>query len=183
MNENNTHIVSTVEVAEYSPHSHHGPFYLQAEFWVAVSFILVVAALSKSVSKLFKALMRKRIEGIKNRIHDAANLKKDAQELLAEYEKKYNNANSEARMILARAENETELVKKETLAKLERDMRNKEKEAENRIIASEHKAETEIISLAGSLTINALKLAIQNKLDEKNKDRMIDESIGLIAKL
>ena len=161
----------------------HGPFYHNPEFWVALAFILVVLCLAKPVGKIVHAMLTKRIDNITNRIHEAANLQDDAQKLLSEYEKKFKNAQAEADAILEKSQKEIEFLKKENMAKLEKEMKIKEKEAADRLESSKEKATQEITALASNLTIKAIKTAVTAKLDEKTKDRLIDDSINLITTL
>ena len=164
-------------------HGHEEIFYQSAEFWVGVAFVLVVLLLAKPVSGLVRALLNKRIDGITKRIHDAAELRDEAQKLLADYEKKFLNADKEAQAILTKAKKEIEYFKSENLAKLEEEMKIKEKETQDRITASKEKAAKEISDLTSELTIKIVKTAIAKNLDAKTQDKLIDDSISLINKL
>lgn len=162
---------------------HHEAFYMEAHFWVAVAFVLTVGLLAKPVSKLIGSMLNKRIDAIAKRIHDAAALKDDAQKLLAAYEQKFLSADDEAKAILDKSKKEIEYIKKENLAKLENEMKLKEKEAEDRINSSKEKASKEISDLTSEFTIQTVKTAIINKLDSKTQDNLIDKSIELLTKL
>ncbi len=163
--------------------SSHESFYQSPEFWVGVSFVLVVVLLFRPVSRLLDTMLRKRIDTIVQRIEDAATLKEDAQKLLVEYEKKFINAGDEAQDILNKAADEIALLKKETLEKLEAEMKIKENEAASRIEAARAKADAEITALASSLSIKTLRLALAEKLNTADQARLIDASIDKIAKI
>ena len=92
---------------------HHEVFYQSAEFWVAMAFVLVVAALARPIGRTVVALLKKRIARIIARIREASALQEDAQKLLADYEKKFLNAESEAAAILKKAEKEVDYFKTE----------------------------------------------------------------------
>lgn len=162
---------------------HDEVFYHGAEFWVGTAFVLVVLLLAKPIGSLVKSMLNKRIDGIAKRIQDAANLRDDAQKLLADYEKKFLNADKEAEAILAKSQREIEYFKKENLSKLEAEMKIREKDAEDRIKAAKEKAAKEISDLTSELTIKAVKTAIMKNLDTKTQDKLIDNSISLITKL
>lgn len=176
---------SVANIIETTAHDIHGQeaFYEHPTFWVAVSFVLVILALGKPVGKIVKNLLQKRVDGIIKRITDAANLKDDAQKLLVEYERKFVNAEVEANNILQKSKKEIELFKKESLDKLKNDMANKEKEAEGRLKAAQSEAMKEIANLSSELTIKAVKAAINDKLDSKAQDELIDQSIKMMANL
>lgn len=162
---------------------HHEPFYMGAEFWVAMAFVLVVIGLSRPIGKLIAAMLRKRISGIICRLDEAAQLQEDAQKLLSEYERKFLNAKTEAETILKKAQKEVEYFKTESLSKLEQDMKLKEKETEERLNSAKEKATQEITSLTSSLTIEIVKQALSQKLDDQEKSKLIDKSIDLLGKI
>lgn len=164
-------------------HGHEEIFYQSAEFWVGVAFVLVVLLLAGPVGRLVRSMLNKRIDNITKRIHDAAELRNEAQKLLADYEKKFLNADKEAQAILNKSQKEIEYLKKENLAKLEEEMKIKEKEAEDRITASKEKAAREISDLTSELTIKTVKAAIVKNLDAKTQNKLIDDSISLITRL
>ena len=162
---------------------HHEVFYQSAEFWVAMAFVLVVAALARPIGRTVVALLKKRIARIIARIREASALQEDAQNLLADYEKKFLNAESEAAAILKKAEKEVDYFKTESLSKLEQDMRQKEKDAEDRLTSAKEKASQEIASLTSELTIKAVKKAVAKHLDKAAQSKLIDNSIALLSKL
>lgn len=162
---------------------HHEVFYQSAEFWVAMAFVLVVAALARPIGRTVVALLKKRIARIIARIREAFALQEDAQKLLADYEKKFLNAESEAAAILKKAEKEVDYFKTESLSKLEQDMRQKEKDAEDRLTSAKEKASQEIASLTSELTIKAVKKAVAKHLDKAAQSKLIDNSIALLSKL
>ena len=164
-------------------HGHEEIFYQSAEFWVGVAFVLVVLLLAGPVGRLVRSMLNKRIDNKTKRIHDAAELRDEAQKLLADYEKKFLNADKEAQAILNKSQKEIEYLKKENLAKLEEEMKIKEKEAEDRITASKEKAAREISDLTSELTIKTVKAAIVKNLDAKTQNKLIDDSISLITRL
>ena len=164
-------------------HGHEEIFYQSAEFWVGVAFVLVVLLLAGPVGRLVRSMLNKRIDNITKRIHDAAELRDEAQKLLADYEKKFLNADKEEQAILNKSQKEIEYLKKEKLAKLEEEMKIKEKEAEDRITASKEKAAREISDLTSELTIKTVKAAIVKNLDAKTQNKLIDDSISLITRL
>lgn len=157
----------------------HGtePFYLHAEFWVGMAFVIAVSGLIKLAGRAVVGMLRKRGENIADRIREAVSLREDAQKLLADYERKFRGVEKEAADILARSEREIEMVKKETLSKLEVEMAAKEAEAKARLKAAEVEAAKEIAGKTTDLTIAAVKKILANSLDDKALDSLIDTSI------
>lgn len=163
----------------------HGaePFYLHAEFWVGMAFVVVVIGLAKPVGSVLLKLLRGRGESIANRIKEAVALKEEAQRLLAEYERKFRGAEKEAADILARSEREIEMIKKEALAKLEAEMNAKEKEATARLKAAEDGAAKEIANKTAELTLAAVRKILADSLDDKALDKLIEASINDLKKI
>ena len=178
--ENVSNIIETTTV---ELDGHHEAFYQGAEFWVAMAFVLVVAALARPIGKTVVALLKKRIACIISRLEEASTLQEDAQKLLAEYEKKFLGAKKEAENILKKSQKEVDYYKNESLSKLEQDMRQKEKDAEDRLINAKEKASQEITTLTSELTIKAVKETLSKHLDDAAKAKLIDNSIALLAKL
>ncbi len=174
---------SVSDVFENAQAFGHGEaFYLSPEFWVGFSFVLVVIGLARPVGRFLYQMLKKRGENIADRINESSQLKEDAQKLLAEYEGKYRKVEQEAQEILARAEREINLLKKEKIAQLEQDMVRKEREALERISASQENASKEISDLAICKAMDAVKKVLKEKLTDKEKDQLIDDSIELIVK-
>lgn len=172
------------DVSTTVSHGHEAlPFYMEAEFWVGMSFVTVVLFLARPISRLLKAMIDKRIEGIKTRIQEASDLFDDAQKLLSDYEKKYRNAKKEAQAILEKSQKQIEYIKNANLSKLEQDTRTKEKDAEDRIKSSLANANKELTDMTATLAIRITKQAINDNLSPQAQDKLIDRSISAIGNL
>ena len=176
-------VAQVVENVEHEVSGHGGAFYENPEFWVGLAFVLVVLMLARPIGRIVNAMLNKRIEAIADRITEAQKLNEDAQKLLAEYEKKFLNAEKEAKNILRKSEREIELLKDERLKKLEAEMNMKQKEAEQRIKTAQESAVKEITAVASEMTIKAWKEVLAKSLDKKSQTKLIDESIKTIANL
>ena len=175
--------VSVIETKAHELSSHHNePFYLSAEFWVAMSFVLTVAVLFGPVGKLFVKGMKNRAKIISKRIADAVNLKEEAQKMLGEYERKLRGAEKEAKDILLRSEREIEMIKKEALAKLDAEMLAKEAESTMMLKTAEENASKEISSKTAEITMAVVKTILKDSLDNKALDQLIDRSIDELEK-
>ncbi len=161
----------------------HEAFYMGAEFWVAAAFVLVVVCLARPIGKTVAFMLRKRISNIISRIDEASQLQEDAQKMLAEYERKFLNAQNEADAILKKAQKEVDYFKNESLSKLEQDMKVKTSEADERLNSAKGKASKEITTLTSELTIEIVKQTISNKLGKTEKSKLIDNSIDLLSKI
>ena len=165
--------------------SGHGTeaFYLEAEFWVGLAFVLAIVGLFKPAVSALKKMLQARSETIALRLKEAVDLKEDAQKLLAEYERKFRGAEKEASEILARSEREIEAIKKETFNRLDMEMEIREREAKARLKAAESQASKEIVSQTTDLTLDIVKKVLSERIDDKFADKLIDESIQNLKKV
>lgn len=161
---------------------HEVPFYSEVEFWVAMAFVLAVLVLLKPLVKVMRSLLHKRIDKVVQDIDDAAKLRDDAQVLLADYERKYVDAQKEAAQIMQKAKTGLENLKKRELANLKNELKDKEKEADRRIRASTQKAQDEINLSASRASVELAQKTINRYLQTADKSQLIDEAIAELDK-
>ena len=90
-----------------------------AEFWVAVAFVVfLLILLYYKVPKLIAKSLDDRAEAIRKELDEARRLREEAQNLLADYQKKHRNVGQEADAILEQARREAEAFAHETRAGL-----------------------------------------------------------------
>ncbi len=176
-------VASAIENTAQELGSHgHEAFYLEAEFWVGAAFVLVVLMLARPVGKAIMGLLRGRGEQIANRIHEAVTLKEDAQKMLAEYERKFRGAEKEAAEMLKRSEHEVDVLKRDTLLKLEADMKKREQDAKMHLALAESSASDEVAAKTAEITIRAVKEILAKEMDETLHKKLIDDAIKELEK-
>lgn len=158
------------------------PFYTEIEFWVGLAFVLSVIVLIKPLFSYIQSALQRRIQNVVQSIDNAAKLRDDAQNLLADYERKYQNAQKEADDIIKNASIKLNRIKESEIAKLQNSVQIKEKEAQRRISASTAKVRDEINSAASILSIQIAQKAIQKYLKESDKETLIDDAIAELDK-
>lgn len=158
------------------------PFYADVEFWVGMAFILSIVVLAKPAYRFLKSAMRGKIESVKNQIADAEKLRDDAQELLAQYERKFAATESEVAEILKQAEKNIANQKKNDLATLKENTAVKEKEIKRRILSSTENAMAEINQSVARSSVEVAKKAILAHISKANKSALIDEAIAGLDK-
>lgn len=148
----------------------------EAEFWVAVAFVIFVGILI--YAGVHRALLKsidERRARIKAELDEAIRLKGEAQQLLAEYQRKHHEAESEAETIVANARAEAERVAAEGKAKMEEFVARRTKMAETKIA----QAETQAIADVRAAAADAAVAAAGRILSETAKGGVAD---ALIAK-
>ncbi len=175
-------IEKTSEIVPFSENAPHTAFYGTAEFWVGMAFILVVLVLGKSVWKKLCFLLEGRRERIIREIDEAANLKSDAQDLLARYERQFLNSDIDINALSKKIKAETDAYVAQKKAALEHTLSSKQAQAEKQINLSIEKMRDEISNKITQKTLHVVMNAIKTKLTPKIKSDMIDQSIDQILK-
>jgi len=155
-----------------------GTFYTHAEFWVAVAFAIVVGTAFKRVVRGVGAALDMRAEKIKSKLDDARHLREEAQQLLAEYQRKQRDAMKEAEDILVHARSEAERQKKEALAALEEAIRRRESLALGRIAQAETQAIAEVHDLVVDIAITTAQRIMADHLDQERAVSLVDQAIA-----
>jgi F-type H+-transporting ATPase subunit b len=152
----------------------------EAEFWVAVAFVMFFAGLFYiGVHKTISSTLDKRSSRIQSELDEAARMKSEAMALLAEYKQKTANAEKEAAEIIESAKADAERLAAEAHAKLEDFVTRRTKMAETKIAQAEAQALAEVRSIAADVAAGAaekvLALTAKGAVAEKLIARGIDD--------
>lgn len=159
------------------------PYYMHAEFWVGMAFVVAVVALSRPVGSMILRVLKARGEAIATRINDASNLKMEAQKMLADYERKFRNVEKEVADILAKSEQRVELIRSDTLKKLEADIEIKERDVKTRLKNAVDDAAKDVAKKTTELTMSTVRKILNDSLDSKALDKLILSSIDNLDKI
>ncbi len=89
--------------------------FFNPEFWVAVSFFIFVGVLIKmGVPTLITKALDDRADAVRKELDQARRLREEAQDLLADYQRKQRAAEDEAKAIIDQARREAETMKAES---------------------------------------------------------------------
>ena len=128
----------------------------EAEFWVAVAFLLFVLILFYvGAHKRITDALDARTAKIKADLDEAARLRDEAGKLLAEYKRKQGEAEREAQAIVAEAKAEAERVAAESKTKVEDFVARRTKMAEAKIGQAEAQALADVRAAAADAAVAA----------------------------
>ena len=128
----------------------------EAEFWVAVAFLLFVLILFYvGAHKKITDALDSRTAKIKADLDEAARLRDEAAKLLAEYKRKQGEAEREAQAIVAEAKAEAERVAAEAKTKVEDFVARRTKMAETKIGQAEAQALADVRAAAADAAVAA----------------------------
>jgi F-type H+-transporting ATPase subunit b len=128
----------------------------ETENWVAVAFLLFLGLLAYlGVHRKVGASLDQRQARIKSELDEARRLRDEAQALLAEFERKGREAESEAEAIIAGAKVEAERIAAEAKGRMEDFVARRTKMAEAKIAQAEAQAISDVRSAAADAAVAA----------------------------
>ena len=147
----------------------------EAETWVAIAFFVFVALLAyMGVHKQIIAALDNRAGKIKAELEEAKKLKDEAMALLAQYQKKRQEAETEAQSIITGAKAEAERLSAEAKVKAEEFVARRTKMAEQKIAQAEAQAVADVRAAAADAAV----AAAEKILAEQTKGALANELVA-----
>lgn len=150
--------------------------------WVAISFLLFVVLAVKFAGKAVIGGLDKKIAEIKSEIETAERLKKEAADLLAEFQVKQRDAEKSAAEIIEQAKQSAQLVQKQAEYDLNETMARREAQLADRVKRIEEKAIADIQNHAADLALQATREIVEKTLDDKTGSKLVDQAIASVGK-
>ncbi len=149
--------------------------------WVLLSFLIFAAIAYKFGRKAILAKLDGRIDEIRKEIETAESLRVEAQEMLAQYQRKQRDAIKDAEDIIRNAKVHADKIRKTAEAELEENMKRREQLLTERLKRMEEAAIHEIQAHAADLAISATAQVIASELDKQKNEKLVDESIKSLS--
>ncbi len=154
-----------------------------AEFWVAVAFFGFLGLLVYyKVPGLIAKALDDRADAIRCELDEARRLREEAQQLLADYQRKSREAEEEAGAIIEQARREAEALAVETRKGLSETLERRTRLAEEKIARAEAQALSEVRSAAVDSAVAAAERIIRRKVTPEVNTRLVDQSIGEVKR-
>ena len=148
------------------------------EFWVAVSFLIFVGILIKmGVPALITKALDDRADTVRKELDQARRLREEAQDLLADYQRKQRAADDEAKAIIEEARREAEAMKAESARSLKEQLERRTRLAEEKIARAEAKAVSEVRAAAVDVAMSTAERLIAEKLAADGGADLLSRSI------
>lgn len=152
---------------------------LDASFWALAGLVLFFALLIYlKVPGMIAGALDDRAAKISDELDEARRLREEAQELLAEYQRRRKEAETEAEAIISAATREADALAKEAVAKTEEFVARRTALAEQKIAQAEAEAMAEVKASAVDLAIAASEQLISEKLTGNAASAMVKKSIA-----
>ena len=147
-------------------------------FWVLVAFIGFIGVLVyfKVPGMVTKALDA-RAEKIQMDLEEADALLKEAQDLLASYQKKQRDSSDESQAIQARAREEAKRILENGRLRIEESLQRREKLAMDRITQAEASALSEIQALTVDIALDATHELLATNVSDDKANAMLNDAI------
>ena len=156
-------------------------FLEDTNLWYFVSFAMFAFVIGKYGWPFLIQYIDNRIEAIRQEIAKAESLHTEAQELLAQYQRKHRDAVQEADAIIKNAEKHAEEIKAAAEAEIEETIARRETQLQERVARMEASAIDEIRAHTANLAIDATAEIIAEKLDKKANQNLVEHSIKAIG--
>jgi F-type H+-transporting ATPase subunit b len=152
--------------------------FFMAEFWVAVAFFIFVGIMiyMKVPGMVTKAL-DDRADAIRKDLDAARKLREEAQDLLADYQAKQRQAETEAQQIIEDARREAEAMKAEGDKALQESLTRRTRIAEEKIARAEAQAVAEVRAIAVEAATAAAERIVKDKVATGLGSTIVDQSI------
>jgi F-type H+-transporting ATPase subunit b len=153
-------------------------FELDAEFWVAVAFLVFIGGLIYlGVHEMMVNYIDQRRDRIKAELDEALRLKEEAQALLAQYQRKQREAEQEAAAIIAGAVAEAERMMAEAKTKMEEFIARRGKMAESKIAQAEAQALADVRAAAAEAAVSAAEKILTQIVKGEVAERLVVKGV------
>jgi F-type H+-transporting ATPase subunit b len=153
------------------------------KFWLAISFIIFIAAMLKFAMPAILGMIDNKVKHVTGEIMEASKAKANAEKLLAEAEKYYQESIELAQKLIADAETEAANLIAHYQKIAEEEMQRKIDLTTKRIQQEEDKAIREIKGWLLTSAITAMKDNITKINDKKTSSSIVNKSIIDVSKL
>ena len=147
------------------------------QFWVAVSFILFIAAIFNPVRKILTSSLDAQINDIKNKLDDVENIKNEAQKALDELKERETKVEKEIQNLKLESEKRIVAFKDTSTSKLTDQIEKRKILAENKIEQLVRDTNNSIKNYISSIAIEAARNILLKNLSNDKKSALIEESI------
>lgn len=161
-----------------------GPFFSlgNTDFVVLLAFLLFVGVLLYfRVPREVGKLLDKRADGIRAELDDARGLREEAQSLLASFERKQKDVQTQADRIVSNARDEANRSAEQAKVDIAKSIQRRLTAAEEQIQSAQDKAVRQVRDEAVTVAVAAARQVITDQMTAQRADKMINESIQTVG--
>ncbi len=150
--------------------------------WLVFSFIIFLGIIIKAGLPALNKMLDGRINQIQKDLETAESLRVEAQEMLAQYQRKQRDAVQEAEKIISTAKANAVQLRETAESELNEMIERKEAQLQERVSRMEQNALNEIQNHAATHSMKAAEQLIIESLDKKVSTKLIEDSISSVDK-
>ncbi len=158
-----------------------GPFFSlgNTDFVVTLGFIVFIAVLFYfKVPGMIGGALDKRADGIQSELDEARALHEEARSLLASYERKQREVQTQADAIVAAAKDDAALAAEQAKADLEKSIARRLAAAQDQIASAEASAVKEVRDQAITVAVSAANAVLAKQMTATQANKLIDAAIA-----
>lgn len=154
---------------------------MDATFWATVALVLFLGiVIYYKVPGMISGQLDQRAGKIQNELDEARRLREEAQQLLADYQRKRKEAEAEAQGIVDAAKREAKALAADAKVKTEEYVSRRTAFAEQKIAQAERDAIAEVRGSAVEIAIEAARKVLGDKVDAQAAGKLFQQSIDAV---
>jgi F-type H+-transporting ATPase subunit b len=155
----------------------------EAEMWVGVGLLIFLAIVifGAKAPKAIAAVLDAKTAAVQADLDEAARIRAEAERLLAELRAEREEAERQAKDMLAVAQEEARRYEADAKAKLDESLARRRALAERRIATAEAQAAAEVKAAAAELAAQAAETVLTQRLAGVTTDPLVDKAIPQIS--
>lgn len=154
---------------------------MDATFWATVALVIFLAiVVYLKVPGMIAGQLDKRADKIRDELEEARKLREEAQQLLAEYQRKRKESEAEAASIVDAAKREAKILAADAKAKTEEYVARRTAFAEQKIAQAERDAIAEVRGRAVDIAVEAARTVLADKVDAKAAGQLFQASVEAV---
>ena len=157
--------------------------YFDESAWVALGFIIFIGLVWRKVGTALGSLLDSRAQKIQEELSEAENLRSEAEAELRRLKILQNEAEEDAKQIVADARATADRIQSAAVEKAEVAIKRREAQATAKIAAAEDAVITDLRTKATSIAISASKEVLAAELNSELGSSIIDDSLSQIESL
>jgi len=150
--------------------------------WTWITFLIVLAILSKVALKPILSAIENREQSIRNDLEEAQKQRDEAQELFEKHKQKMEQAEAEAQKLFKESQALAEKARREILSKAQEESAKLVDKAKDEIERQKESALASLRAEVADLAIGAAEKILSSTLDENKQKAVVDEYIKSMPK-
>ncbi len=156
--------------------------FIDEKFIVALATLVFMMIAFRPMKKGIVGMLDGRINKIKADLEEAAKLRAEAEELLADAKRKLEQSEIDGRLMVARAKEDAEVMMKNAREKMSADIETRKKLAMQKIQSFEENAMNELRKNISQITVSAASQIIEENDNDENFRKSVGSSLDKLSK-